>query len=192
MLNQKRPSGVLELKQQAKTELQESLGWPEESRRPMICLPAGMSDKLGGELFKELLPGLLTLPVELLVVGKGSASYGSLFTKLAKDHGHRVHIVSDTEESLRSMYTASDIALFLSDPSHCKELALSLAAGIVPCSLPCDLLSDYDPVQESGNAFLFQTENPWQCHAALVRAIETYKLPFDWKTIQRHGMEMGR
>ncbi len=192
MMSQKRPAGVLELKQEAKAELQESLGWPAEPKRPMICLPAGMSEKLGGKVFEDLLPGLLTLPVELLVVGKGSATYGSLFTKLAKEHRHRVHIVPDKDDTLRGMYSASDMALFLSDPSHCKELPLCLAAGIIPVSLPCDLLEDYDPVQEAGNAFLFETPNAWQCFASLVRAIETYKLPFDWKTIQRHGMESMR
>ncbi len=189
MQSQKRPSGMLDLKQQSKAQLQESFGWPAEPKRPMVCLPAGMSEKLGGTVFEELLPGLLTLPLELLVVGKGSASYGSLFTKLSKEHRHRVHIMPDTDDGLRSMYTACDVALFLSDPRTMKELALCLSAGIVPVSLPCPLLENYDPVQESGNAFLYESPNAWQCFAALVRSMETYKLPFDWKTIQRNGME---
>ena len=190
MQSQKRPSGMLELKQQSKVSLQEGFGWPAEPKRPMLCLPSGMSEKLGGALFQELLPGLLTLPVELLVVGKGSASYGSLFTTLAKEHRHRVHIVPNKEDDLRTMYEASDMVLFLSDPNGTDELRLCLTSGIVPVSLPSSTLENYDPVQESGNAFLFETENVWQCYAALVRAIETYKLPFDWRTIQRHGMEV--
>ena len=187
MQSQRRPQGLD--KQQSKIALQESFGWPEEPRRPMVCLPAGMTDKLGGALFQEVLPGLLTLPLELLVVGKGSATYGSLFTSLAKEHRHRVHIVPDTQDALRSMYEASDIALFLSDPKGMAELQECLTCGIIPVSLPTGLLDDYDPVQESGNAFLYESPNVWQCFASLVRAIETYKLPFDWRTIQRHGME---
>lgn len=189
MYTQKRPSGILDLKKQSKVALQESFGWAPEPKRPMLCLPAGMSEKLGGAVFQELLPGLLTLPVELLVVGRGSAAYGTLFTKLSKEQRHRVHIVPDKDEFLRTMYAASDMALFLSNPKDTKELAFCLSAGIVPVSLPCSILEDYDPVQESGNAFVFKTPNAWACFAALVRAIETYKLPFDWRTIQRHGME---
>ena len=189
MTSPKRTAGLLELKQQRKTMLQESFGWPAEPKRPMACLPAGMSEKLGGAVFEELLPGLLTLPLELLVVGKGSASYGSLFTKLSKEHRHRVHIIPDAEEAQREMYEACDIALFLSDPRNMKELPLCLTTGIVPVSLPCPMLENYDPVQEVGNAFLYDSPNAWQCFAGLVRAIETYKLPFDWRTIQRNGME---
>ena len=192
MQSQKRPLGTYELKQQSKVALQESFGWPAEAKRPMLCLPAGMSEKLGGALFTELLPGLLTLPVEILVVGKGSATYGSLFTTLAKEHRHRVHIVPDTEETLGTMYAASDMALFLSDPANTKELRLCMTSGIVPISVPCRSLENYDPVQESGNAFLSESAHPWQCFAALVRAMETYKLPFDWRTIQRNGMEVMR
>ncbi|MSR87395.1 hypothetical protein EXS70_04475 [Candidatus Peribacteria bacterium] len=185
----KRPLGTLELKQQSKVALQESFGWPAEPKRPMLCLPAGMTDKLGGAVFQELLPGLLTLPVEILVVGKGSASYGSIFTKLAKDHRHRMHIIQDTDEALGSMYAASDMALFLSDPAGSTELTQCLSSGIIPVSVASRALENYDPVQESGNAFIFETSNAWQCFAALVRGMETYKLPFDWRTIQRQGME---
>lgn len=191
MQSMKRPSGQ-ELKTQSKLALQESLGWPAEPKRPMLCLPAGMSEKLGGGLFEEVLSGLLTLPLELLVVGKGSATYGNLFTQLAKENRHRVHIVPDKDDPIRRMYEASDMALFLGDPKDMKELRLCFTSGIVPVSLPSSGLDDYDPVQESGNAFLFSTANMWQCFAALVRAMETYKLPFDWRTIQRNGMETMR
>ena len=174
-----------------KTALQERLGWPAEPKRPVVCLPCGMSDKLGGKLFEELLPGLLQLPVELLVVGKGSAKYGSLFTQLAKENRHRVHILPDTDDAMRTMYAAADMALFLSDPSDSKELRWCLAYGAVPVSLPCSGLEDYDPVQESGNAFVFEKASPWLCFASLARGVETYKLPFDWRTIQKHGMEVA-
>ena len=191
MYSMKRPSGQ-EGKLQSKLALQQSLGWPAEPKRPMLCLPAGMSEKLGGKLLEELLPGLLTLPVEILVVGKGSSAYGTLFTKLAKEHRHRIHIVADKDDPIRRMFEASDMALFLSDPTEMQELQTCFTTGIVPISLPSSALSDYDPVQESGNAFLFQSPNAWQCFAALVRAMETYKLPFDWRTIQRNGMESMR
>lgn len=191
MLSMNRPSRQ-EGKIESKLALQQSLGWPAEPKRPMLCLPAGMSEKLGGTLLEELLPGLLTLPIEILVVGKGSAAYGTLFTKLAKEHRHRIHIVADKDQPLRQMVEASDMALFLSDPKHMKELQQCFTSGVVPVSLPSSVLDDYDPVQESGNAFLFGSPNAWQCFAALVRAIETYKLPFDWRTIQRNGMETIR
>lgn len=184
-------AATLDQKVQNKLALQKELGWPEEGKRPVLCFPAGMTDALGGKLLRRVLPGILTQQAEILVLGKGSASYGSLFTDLAKEHGHRVHIVQNDEPDVRRMYAAADVAMFLSD-APTKEIGHCLAYGVVPVSLPFPLLEDYDPVQETGVAFLFQQPTEWHAFAALVRALETLKFPFDWRTIQRHGMEAVR
>lgn len=183
-------AGTLDLKVQNKTALQKELGWPVEPRRPMVCLPAGMSDKLGGELLHATLPGILSLPLELLILGKGSEKYGAIFTKLAADQNHRVHIVADTERDVHQMLAATDMALFLTDASEQEDLLHCLRYGVVPVASTGTLhLNDYDPVQETGNAFLFEGSTSWGIFAAFVRAAETYKFPFDWRTIQRHAME---
>jgi starch synthase len=178
----------LEQKLQNKIALQEKFGWPDEAKRPMVCLPAGMTNELGGALFLDLLPGLLSLPIELLVLGKGSSQYGSLFTQLAKTHSHRIAIIPTTEEAERTMFAAADIALFLSDPSGMPQLKHALAYGAVPVAPEIDELENYNPNQESGNSFLFEAPSPWLAFGAVVRALETYKFPFDWRTIQKHGM----
>ena len=181
----------LEYKVQNKLALQEELGWPSEPKRPVICLPLGMTDELGGALLQELIPGLLSLPVEILIRGKGSANYGALFTKLTQQYGHRITIMQDTEESLSKMYAAADMALFLTDPTKHPELLRCLAFGTVPVSIHCKSLSNYDPNQESGEGFFFEKPNVWHVYGALVRALETFRFPFDWRTIQRHCMEMA-
>lgn len=182
----------LDAKVHNKTALQDEIGWPKEPKAPLLCLPAGMSDDLGGKLFREMLPGILSLPVQILVLGKGSASYGSLFTDLSRKERHRIHIVPDEESAVRKMYAAADMALFCEDPTNSAELMHCLSYGVVPISLESSLIEDYNPVQESGNAFLYDAPNSWLCFAALVRAIETHKFPFDWRTIQRHGMETAQ
>ncbi len=187
MPNTKNPL-ILEQKVQFKTALQAQLGWPKEPRRPMLCIPTGLSEALGGKLFEEMLAGILSLPVEILVLGKGSAAYGELCTKLSKEHRHRFHIVSEKEDAMDAMYGAADMALFLSDPPQ-TDVKKCLENGVVPVSPEGGLLEDYNPVQETGNAFLFESLSPWHAFAALVRAVETHKFPFDWKTIQRHCQE---
>lgn len=183
------PAAFLDLKIQSKTTLQKEIGWPKEPKRAMVCLPAGMTDDLGGDLFQEMLPGILSLPVEMLILGKGAASYGALFTKLTKDYGHRFHIVPDTEDAVAAMFAAADMALFCSAQLPEQELKACLGSGVVPISLPHTLVENYNPVQETGNAFLYESASKWHGFGALVRALETHKFPFDWKTIQRHCLE---
>jgi len=186
-----RPYGptTLEYKIQNKVALQEELGWPTEPKRPMLCLSMGMTDQLGGELLKELVPGLMGMDLQLIILGKGSSAYGTYFTELTKKYGHRVAILPNTEKGLEKMVAAADMSLFLKDASNTPELALSLAYGTVPVAPATTALENYDPNQEAGDSFTFEKENVWHAFAAVVRAMETYRFPYDWRTIQRHAME---
>jgi len=188
-ITQRYTTTSLEKKGMNKVSLQEELGWPAEAKRPVICLPAGMSDALGGKLLQEVLPGILSLDVQVLILGKGSAQYGALFTELAKAHPHRIAIIPGDEVSMRKMFAAADIALFCSDPSGMPELAEVLSYGVVPVSLKTKSLESYNAIQEAGNAFMYEKAKVWNCFAAIIRAIETHKFPFDWRTIQKHCMD---
>ena len=46
-------------------------------------------------------------------------------------------------------------------------------------------IEDYDPNSEKGNAFVYENMNKWEVFAAVVRAVETYKFPYDWNYIVR-------
>lgn len=179
---------ALDEKTRHKTQMQKQLGWIEEGKRAVVCLPLGMTDELGGALLKDLLPGLLSLPVEILIRGKGGAAYGTLFTDLAAKHKDRIAIVPNQDGAVKQMLAASDMALFLTTPSA-EDIRQCLAAGVVPVSVAAELLDDYNPNQETGNAFVFTKETVWHAYGALVRAMETFRFPYDWKTIQLHGLE---
>lgn len=188
-IHKKYGADSLELKVQNKTALQEEFGWTAEPKRAMVCLPAGVSEKLGGNLLKELIPGLLALPVEIVILGKGSAAFGAYLTGIAKEHSHRIAIVPNDEKSIRKMFAAADMALFLSDATGTPELEAALCYGTVPLCPPTKSIKTYDPNQESGEGFLYDKETVWHAFAAIVRALETYRFPYDWKTIQKSCME---
>lgn len=183
---------TLEHKIENKLALQEMLKWPTERKIPVVCIPTGMTEKLGGALLKDVLPGILSMGLELVILGKGSEEYGKLFTELTREKGHRIAILEDTDEKRRLMYAAADMALFCADPTQLPELELALRYGTVPIAPAVSVLENYNPVQESGNAFLYETTNQWHCFAALVRALETFNFPFDWRTIQRYCMESAK
>ena len=64
------------------------------------------------------------------------------------------------------------------------ELKNLLAYGVVPVALEDPILTDYNPITESGNAFIFSKENKWLFFAAIVRAIENFKFTYDWQNIE--------
>lgn len=181
---------ILDEKAAAKTALQQDIGWEKQARRALVCLPAGMSDELGGKILEDVMPGLLTLPVQIVVVGKGSPAYGSYFTKLAKEKSHKIAIVGNDAGTLERVLTASDMALFCAPGSE-DDLRACLEHGVVPVAPASSMLTSYDPNQEDGNAFTYDQLNHWYCFAAAVRALETYRFPYDWKTIQKHCIAMS-
>lgn len=182
----------LEGKMRQKLALQEELGWPPEEKRAMLCLPTEMSEMLGGALLKAMLPGLLTLPIELLILGKGTAEFGKIFSRLRERESHRIAIIENTADAISQMYTAADMALFCSAAEGTEELRLCLRHGVIPIAPTLDMLENYNPNQERGCAFLYESPSPWQCFAALVRALETYRFPFDWRNMQREALRVAR
>jgi starch synthase len=180
---------TIEHKMENKIALQEELKWVPEQKLPMICLPCGMTDALGGSLLETVLPGLLELPIGIVIRGKGSKKYGELFTTMAKENGHRVAILPDDETSMRMMLAGCDIAMFFSPTFEEEAVENVLRYGVIPVSLPHEILNNYNPVQENGNAFVYEKTTHWHCFAGLVRALETFKFPYDWRTIQRHAIE---
>ncbi len=181
---------ILDMKAEAKAALQKELGWEKQPRRAMLCISTGMSDALGGELLEAVMPGLLSLPVQIVVVGKGSTEYGAYFTKLSKDKAHKVGIVANDSAAVENALTASDMALFCAPPDEDAARAC-LEHGAVPISPATSVLTNYDPNQEDGNAFTYDQLTHWHCFAAAVRAIETYRFPYDFKTIQKHCVAMS-
>jgi starch synthase len=181
---------TIESKRDNKVEFQKELGWVAEPKLPLLCLPAGLSAEQNGGAFDEILSGILALDCQLVVRGIGSEKYGALFTRLENEQKHRIKILPDEENIRRKMYAASDMSLFFAPDE--TELGNCLAYGVIPVSITQDTLKNYDPAQEDGNAFTADPLTQWSFFAALVRAIETYKLPYDWRTIQKHAMETVR
>ena len=177
----------LSKKVENKTALQSDLGWLKEPNKPIVCFPTEVQES-DIDILKALMPGLLSLPVEFLVLGKGSKDVGSFFSELQKSESARTHIVEDKDADRHMMFAASDLAIFLADPTDSEALHDSLRFGVIPVSPSCDTLCDYDPIQETGTAFLYGKTTHWNVFAAVVRALETYRFPFDWKTIQKKAM----
>ncbi len=43
--------------------------------------------------------------------------------------------------------------------------------------------AEYNPLKETGNAFVYEKNSPWHMLAAVLRASETFKFSYDWKNL---------
>ncbi len=179
---------TLEHRAKNKAALQELCGWNVDMKQPVIAITTGMTEALGGQLLEAVLPGLLELPLKIVILGRGSKKYGELFGKVMNVTKGSIAVVPDTEAHQHLLLAGADAAIFFTTPET-KDVLACLAYGSIPVSPEHGHLENYNPVQERGNAFTFKETTPWQCFAAVVRALETLRFPYDWKTIQRNAME---
>lgn len=182
---------TLDQKSRNKTALQRELGWPAEQKMAVLCIPQVMTAK-GFDLLSLLLPGIDSLNVQLLVLNEGPSAFLKMAEEWAKKHKHRVALLPNDDEHMRKMLAAADISLFINDAEDSEELRNCLRYGTVPVCPENAVTENYNLVQESGNAFTYEDMTVWHCFAAVVRALETFKFPYDWRTIQRHCMEKDK
>ncbi len=128
---------------------------------------------------EKLLEGAYALNVEIVVVAD---------TDLDSFSQPNVHYVPYSEQNRKHLMQASDIMVAL--PSN--DLEEMLMNGVIPISHEHELVSDYNPNSEQGTAFVYGGANDvdhWKMFSALIRALETYKFPYDWKNIVNSGLE---
>lgn len=93
-------------------------------------------------------------------------------------------------------FTAADFVILPSlqlGSHHTKIVRQALAAGCVPILAeqvaPKNLVIDYEPIAETGNSFLATHASVWGLFAAITRAVETFRFPYDWKAIIRSAVQ---
>ncbi len=88
------------------------------------------------------------------------------------------------------MYAASDIFLCTAANKSCqKKMKQAMAYGVIPLAPDLEGVLDYDGANETGNAFVYKEKSPWSFFASLIRALENFKFPYDWKAIRVSAME---
>ncbi|MBI4975354.1 hypothetical protein HZC20_01630 [Candidatus Peregrinibacteria bacterium] len=188
---------LVKQKRRAKVELAKKFGFYNEFAR----LKAGsryLSSSPSGRLNDKILLGIfldkaLSKPEEekLKIILDGLNAIDVQVVALADSNMHLFEGVAGafvlhyTRLNRHKLLMAADIALSF-DFSDIEELMIN---GVIPISSKRPEVFDYDPNRETGNGFIYKNDSPWGIFAALVRALETFKFPYDWKHIMRQGSD---
>jgi len=157
----------------------------------LLGIVVELSDKNHAEVFLQIVEGLMTLGVCLAVRALGSKKFQTKLGQLAEIYAEKIALIPDGDAELRQILASSDVVLFFGQGEENEELALAslryASLPIAPASFQ-HIVQSYNPNQESGNGFLYDDNNPWAAFAAVVRAVENFKFPYDWKTLQRSAI----
>lgn len=186
-------AGELAGKRADRARLRAELGLPDLDA-PLVCMVSRLYDPKGLELLQEALPHLLSLDLQLVVMGAGEREYEEMLHQAQQEQPDRLAVNVGFDNALaHRIYAGSDILLMPSrtEPGGRAQL-IALRYGTVPVVRSvgglADSVEDFDPRAGGGTGFDFAPYDAWSFFGAVVRAVETFRHADAWEGIVRRGM----
>lgn len=168
----------LKRKRQTKKALAQRLAFSHKKPLLSVILDQEL-DESGESHLKKILEGTSFVDVQVVILADTNL--------MAFAFPHAI-VVPYSRVGRRDLLEASDMTLAFGF----NDVEEMLLHGTIPISPARAEVADYDPNHETGNAFIYRKLAHWSVFAALVRALETFKFPYDWKNIVRQGLQKER
>ncbi len=179
-----------------KKALQGLIGLPA-TNDPLIGMVTRLADQKGLDILTEALPEIMSLDVQLVILGSGDEKYHRLLTDAARRYPGQLIVLLRYDEMLaKNIYAGCDMFLM---PSRYEPCGLgqmnALRYGTVPVVRKTgglsDTVSDYDPRRGTGTGFLFEEYSAAELVDGLRRGLEVYGDPARWKRLVQNGMKQN-
>ena len=187
-------SEAIERKTENKLALQKEAGLPQDPAVPLIGLISRLYDQKGLDLIANIMWGLMRLDLQIVVLGAGDGRYEEMFRASARDNAKKLSATIGFKPVLaQHIYAGSDMFLMPSrfEPCGLGQL-ISLRYGTIPIVRAtgglADTITDWDPVRHTGNGFVFDAYDHWDLYAQVVRALENFRQPEQWRRLQANAM----
>ncbi len=187
--------GMINKKVENKKALAETFGLNFDPDIPVIGMISRMTEQKGFDLLESAAAKLFEKNIQLVLLGYGDKEYHAKFEKLSKKYSDKFAVKFVYDDELSHLVEAgSDMFLMPSkfEPCGLNQL-FSLKYGTVPIVRNtgglADTIQEFDPVESTGNGFVFDEYEPDAMLNAIERAIDLYKNPKIWKKILKVGMK---
>jgi starch synthase len=176
-----------------KRALQRSVRLPV-TNDPIVSMVTRLVDQKGMDILTEALPEILSLGVQLVILGTGDAVYHQVLTDAASRYADRMCVLLKYDDVLaKSIYAGSDMFLMPSRYEPCGlGQMIALRYGTVPIVRRTgglsDTVIDHNPRSGRGTGFLFEEYSAPALVGALQRALEAYSNTAKWHRLMQAGM----
>lgn len=190
-------SNTLNQKQENKTALQNQLSLPINNNIPLIGLISRLVEQKGIDLILDCLPELLTMPVQVVLLGSGDKVYEQKLHSLMDLHPGKMSITLGYNEALAHLIEAgADIFLM---PSRFEPCGLnqmySQRYGTIPIVRKTGGLADtvIDSIPETianntATGVVFNAANASALMEAIKRTLILYDMCDIWEDMQKNAM----
>uniref|UniRef100_A0A7V4NEE5 Glycogen synthase n=1 Tax=Fervidobacterium pennivorans TaxID=93466 RepID=A0A7V4NEE5_FERPE len=184
----------VERKKENKFRLQQMLNLPVSDEIVLIGMVSRLTKEKGIDLIERILSRLLTLPVQLVILGAGDYHYEQMFKHYAAAYPSEVSAnICYSEELARKIYAGSDMYLMpsLVEPCGISQL-IAMRYGSVPIVRETGGLKDtvkpYNQFTGEGWGFSFANYDPAELFAIIKYALSIYSDKAQWRSIVYQAM----
>ncbi|CAJ1829859.1 unnamed protein product [Sphenostylis stenocarpa] len=182
-------------KGQCKAALQKELGLPIRDNVPVIAFIGRLDQQKGVDLIAEAIPWLMSQDVQLIMLGTGRPDLEHMLRQFESQHHDKIRgWVGFSVKMAHRITAGSDILLMPSrfEPCGLNQL-YAMNYGTVPVVHAVGGLKDtvqpFDPFNESGLGWTFESADSGKLSHALGNCLLTYReYKKSWEGLQKRGM----
>lgn len=176
-------------KRKNKLELQKELGLPVREDVPMVAIISRLAVGKGFDLIAAVLDEMLSMDIQLVVLGTGDWIYENLFRSVGEWNKGKLSANITFDNALaHKIYAASDIFLM---PSKFEPCGLSQLIALRYGSIPVvretgglrDTIQPYNVYTNEGNGLCFRNFNAHEMLSTLKMAIDLYYDKEEWDNL---------
>lgn len=182
------------LKYHNKFALQEELGLQKRSDVPMIGMVTRLTHQKGLDIVCRRLEWLMTLDIQLVILGSGDYDYERCLSAAAAAHPDKMRAVIGFDSALaRRIYAGADFFLMPSEYEPCGLAQLiSMRYGTIPIVRKTGGLADtvipFNPETGEGNGINFEQFDDNDMANAVWRATELFHDKKNFSIVKKNAM----
>ncbi|WP_226038069.1 glycogen synthase GlgA [Aquibacillus saliphilus] len=179
-------------KKENKENLQEKLGLPIDSEKPMYVMITRLVEQKGLHLVQTILDEFLQEDVQFVLLGTGDDEFENFYFHAQQRNNQKLVSYLGFDEALaRQIYAASD---FFVMPSLFEPCGLSQLIALQYKSVPIvretgglkDTVIPFDETEETGNGFSFSNYNAHELLHILKYSLAIYHDPTRWSALLKN------
>jgi starch synthase len=182
-------------KKRCKNELRRKVKLPMVRRDiPIIGIISRLADQKGFDLIEQVAEDLLSLDIQIVLLGTGDEKYHELFSGLQKKYSKKLAALLEFNNQMAHLIEAgSDMFLMPSRYEPCGLNQLySLRYGTIPIVRKtgglADTIENANPSKGTGNGFVFTNYDAREMLNTIKFACEVYRDKNVWEIMMLRGM----
>lgn len=176
-----------------KKGLQEMVNLPV-CDKPLIGMVTRLTNQKGLDLVMEVIEEILSMDIQMVVLGTGDWKYETALGELANRYGNKLAVIINFSKDIASkIYGGSDMFLMPSKFEPCGlSQMIAMRYGSVPIIRETGGLKDtvpaFNPTDLTGRGFTFKSYNAYDMLDAIRRAVATFYNKTEWNAVMSNAM----